>query len=87
MLTCKRAVFAFVEVTILSVFVFSSPGWAGQDDADSSLARQPDSNLDRRLARMLHQAGFTGRVESTLERRLRPSGQSKSRRSWAVTLV
>ena len=58
-----------VGVIILGVLACSSPGLVAQDDNDHGV-KHPDSNLDRRLARMLDQAGFTGRVESTLERRL-----------------
>jgi cytochrome c peroxidase len=52
-----------VRVIILGVLACSSPRLAAWDD-------NSDSDLDRSLARMLHKAGFTGRVESTLQRRL-----------------
>ena len=35
-----------------------------------SAARNDDDDLDRRLSRVLHAQGFTGRIESTLEQRL-----------------
>jgi cytochrome c peroxidase len=38
--------------------------------AHARRAPPPESQLDRDLAAVLHQAGFTGRIESTLERRL-----------------
>jgi cytochrome c peroxidase len=52
-----------VGAIMLGVLACSSPCLAARDD-------NSDSDLDRSLARMLHKAGFTGRVESTLQRRL-----------------
>src|SRR5262245_36279975 len=60
MFSNKKTSSYLAEVMFFATIVSSSTGWA--DDQDH--------NVDRRLSSMLRRAGFTGRVESTIERRL-----------------
>src|ERR1700692_4343552 len=64
----KRKVTFHLILTVFAVAIFSS-----------SLARAEDhdNNLDQQLRQTLREAGFTGRVESTLEVRL---GRSLNRK-------
>ena len=56
----KKTNLHLAGAVFFATVIFCSTGWA--DDHDH--------NLDRRLSRVLRKAGFTGRVESTLEQRL-----------------
>ena len=56
----KKTNFHLAGAVFFATIISSSTGWT--DDHDH--------NLDRRLSRVLRNAGFTGRVESTLAQRL-----------------
>jgi cytochrome c peroxidase len=73
MFTAGKAKLHKVGVLLSCAMICASFGWAKDQNDDLCFSvRQEDGdrNLSRKLREVLHQAGFTGRVESTLERRL-----------------
>lgn len=70
----KQFLFCHFSPTIVCLLLCSTVMWANAGDEAAAASSSPggshDGNLDRDLARMLNDVGFSGRIEASLERRL-----------------